>query len=51
MDYDQTACLPNPDETNEAFPWLWYVGETPAFFETTWFPNLEILYAFKQAGW
>lgn len=37
MDYDQTAYLPNPDETNEAFPWLWCVGEAPAFFGTTWF--------------
>lgn len=32
MDYDQTAYLPNHDEINEAFPWLWCVGETPAFF-------------------
>lgn len=51
IDYDQTAYLPNPDETNEAFPLLWCVGEAPAFFGPTWFPNLEIFYAFKRAGW
>lgn len=51
MDYEQTAYFPNPDETNKAFPWLWYVGGNSCILRDHMVPTLEIFYAFKLAGW